>query len=96
MLGKPRILLLIPNSFNTINMSIHVRVLSYHFSGPKEPGEEILNLMKTVKYDVEEMRLLEHTLIPPDGMYRLFYHLIFDQLGREYGFCFAVLGSCIS
>ena len=39
-----------------------------HFSGAKEPGEEILNLMKTVKYDVEEMRLLEHTLIPPDGM----------------------------
>ena len=71
------------------------RLICY-FSGAKEPGEEILNLMKTVKYDVEEMRLLEHTLIPPDGMYRLFYYLIFDQLRREYGICFAVLGSVVS
>ena len=76
-------------------MSTHARSPIYLFSGAKEPGDEILNLMKTVKYDVEEMRLLEHTLVPPDGMYRLFYYLIFDHFGREYGFCSAVFGSVV-
>ena len=36
-------------------------------SGPGDAGEEVLTLLKTVKYDVEEMRLLEPTLLPPDG-----------------------------
>ena len=49
------------------------RFLSSVFSGPTDPGEEVLSLLKTVKYDIEEMRLLEPTLLPPDGKYTNIY-----------------------
>ena len=41
--------------------------LFYYSKGPEEPGYHTLKILKTAKYDIEEMRKQEKKLPPSDG-----------------------------